>query len=205
MILGLSVSTFTAVHVALSLVGIASGVLALLGTLRARKAAGLTAVFLLTTAATSLTGFFFHSTHVGMGHVIGVISLVVLVPTVLALYRYRLAGPWRWIYVAGATTVLYLNAFIGVWQAFAKIAVLHQLAPTPSAPPFLAAHLVVLAIVIALAALAARRLPPVTASPGEPVAMDLRYPRSRPRSWSRAMHDEHVSAAILQSSTVRGE
>jgi hypothetical protein len=203
-IAGLSVSTFTALHVALSLIAIASGVLALLGTLRVRKA-DLTAVFLLTTAAASVTGFFFPSARVGMGHVIGVGSLIILAPTVLALYRYRLAGGWRWIYLCGATTLLYLNAFIGVWQAFAKIAVLHQLAPTPSAPPFLAAHLVVLAIVVALAALAARRLPPVTASPGEPVAMGLRYPRSRPRSWSRAMHDEHVSAAILQPSTVRGE
>jgi hypothetical protein len=57
-IAGLSVSTFTALHVALSLIAIASGVLALLGTLRAGKA-GLTAVFLLTTAAASVTGFFF--------------------------------------------------------------------------------------------------------------------------------------------------
>ena len=205
MILGLSASTFTAVHVAVSLTAIASGVLALPGTLRAGRTPALTAVFLVTSAATSVTGFFFSSAHLGKGHAIGVVSLVVLAPTVLALYRHRLAGGWRWIYLGGATTLLYLNAFIGVRQAFAKIAVLHQLAPTPSAPPFLAAHLAVLAIVVALAALAARRFPRATASPGDLAAMDVGYPHSRPRSWSRAMHDEHVSAAILQSSTVHGE
>jgi hypothetical protein len=204
-ILGLSVSTFTAVHVAVSLIAIASGVLALLGTLRTDATAGLAAVFLFTSAVASATGFLFPSARVGMGHAIGVVSLVVLVPTVLALYRHRLAGRWRWIYLGGATTVLYLNAFIAVWQAFGKIAVLHRLAPTPSAPPFLAAHLVVLAVAVALAALAARRLPAAAARPGEPAAMDLVYPASRPRSWSRAMHDEHVSAAILQSTTAHGE
>jgi hypothetical protein len=204
-ILGLSASTFTAVHVAVSLIAMPAGILALLGMSRAGNTAGVTAVFLLTSAVTSMTGFFFPSARLGMGHAIGVVSLVVLAPTVLALYRHRLAGGWRWIYLGGATTLLYLNAFIGVWQAFAKIAVLHQLAPTPSAPPFLAAHLVVLAIVVALAALAARRFPSVTAGPGEPATTDLQYPHSRPRSWSRAMHDEQVSAAILQSSTVHGE
>lgn len=184
MIAGLSVSTFTALHVALSLIAIASGVLALLGTLRAGKAAGLTAVFLLTTTAASVTGFFFPSPRVGMGHVIGVVSLIVLVPTVLALYRHRLAGRWRSIYLAGATTVLYLNAFIGVWQAFGKIAVLHLLAPTPSAPPFLVAHLVVLAICIALGVLAMKRFHPV---------MAVSLGRSNDGRWP-AVRCHHVSS-----------
>ena len=183
MIAGLSVSTFTALHVALSLIAIASGVLVLLGTIRARKA-DLTAVFLLTTAAASVTGFFFPSARVGMGHVIGVGSLIILAPTVLALYRYRLAGRWRWVYLAGATTVLYLNAFIGVWQAFAKIAVLHLLAPTPSAPPFLVAHLVVLAICIALGVLAMKRFHPV---------MAVSLGRSNDGRWP-AVRCHHVSS-----------
>jgi len=144
----------------LSLIGIASGVLALHGALRSRKTAGLTAVFLLTTAATSVTGFFFPSARIGMGHAIGAVSLVVLVPTVLALHRHRLAGPWRWIYLAGATTALYLNVFIAVWLAFGKVAFLRLLAPTPVAPPFLAAHLAVLAICVTLGAFAVKRFEP---------------------------------------------
>ena len=159
MVLGMSVSTFTVVHVVLSLIAIASGVFALLGGRGSRTAAVLTTLFLLTTVATSVTGFFFLalSPRVGMGHVIGGVSLVVLVPTMLALYRYRLAGPWRWIYVTGATTVLYLNVFIGVAQAFGKVAFLRPLAPTMAAPSFLVAQLVVLAIFVALGTLAVKR------------------------------------------------
>ena len=196
MILGLSAETLTAVHVAVSLTAIASGIAALSGSFRPGRPAGLTAVFLLTSAASSITGFFFfQSVQLGMGHLVGAVSLIVLAPTVLALYRYRLAGWWRWVYLTGAATLLYLNAFIGVWQAFGKIEVLRELAPTPSEPAFLVAQLVVLAIVVALAVVAARRF-----SPSDPEPADLAYPHSRPRSWSRAMHDEQVSA-ILQSST----
>ena len=162
MILGMSLSTFTSVHVALSLIGIASGVLALLAGLGSRNATGLNALFLLTTTAASVTGFFFPSTRVGMGHAMGVVSLVVLVPTTLALYRYRLAGPWRWIYMTGATIALYLNVFIGVAQAFGKIAFLRPLAPTPSAPPVLVAQFIVLAAFVALGAFAVKRFHPGT-------------------------------------------
>jgi hypothetical protein len=194
-ILGLSAETLTVVHVAVSLTAIASGIAALPGSFRPGRPAGLTAVFLLASAASSITGFFFQSAQIGMGHLVGAVSLIVLAPTVLALYRYRLAGWWRWVYLTGAATLLYLNAFIGVRQAFGKIEVLRELAPTPSEPAFLFAHLVVLAIVVALAVVAARRF-----SPSGPEPADLAYPRSRPRSWSRAMHDEQVSA-VLQSST----
>ncbi|MDP1962212.1 MAG: hypothetical protein Q8K93_08430 [Reyranella sp.] len=86
MVLGMSLSTLTTLHVVLSLIAIASGALVLRDMLRSRRAAGLTAVFLLTTAGTSVTG---------LGHVTGALSLVVLVPTVLALYQHCLAGPWR--------------------------------------------------------------------------------------------------------------
>ncbi len=198
MILGMSVSTFTSVHVGLSLVAIASGIFALLGTPGSRKAAGLTALFLLTTTVTSVTGFFFLalSTRVGMGHVIGVVSLIVLVPTMLALYCYRLVGPWRLIYVTGATIALYLNAFIGVFQAFGKVAFLHPFAPTPSAPPLLAAQFVVLAIVAALGALAVRRFYRARSLAPAQTARGSRSPRRSARlpggfagarrAWSRA-------------------
>jgi hypothetical protein len=149
------------------------------------------------------TGFFFASTHLGLGHAIGVGSLIVLAPTVLALYRYRLAGGWRWIYLCGATTLLYLNAFIGVWQAFAKIAVLHQLAPTPSAPPFLAAHWSCWRD--RRRQRRSRREAPAThhASPvagGDGSAISARP--AAPAGHERC-RDEHVSAAILRSSAVR--
>src|SRR3982751_2643695 len=112
MVLGLSLSTFTTLHVVLSLIGIASGVACLLALLASRTPAGLTSTFLLTTVATSVTGFFFPNLKIGPAVIFGVVSLVVLIPVLLAFYHYRLAGPWRWVYIAGAAFVLYLNSVV---------------------------------------------------------------------------------------------
>ena len=158
--LGMSLSVFTALHVALSLTGIASGVFVVLGMLRSRQAAGLTAIFLLSTIATSVSGFLFPSVHLGPGHVIGAVSLIVLVPTLLALYLHRLAGPWRRVYVMGAMIALYLNVVIGVWQALGKILFLRPLAPSLTAPPLIGTQLAVLAVFVALGALAVSRFHP---------------------------------------------
>ena len=164
MILGMSTSTFTVMHVILSLIGIASGIIVLLGMLTANRLTGWTALFLATTVLTSVTGFFFHSAHFGPPHVIGVISLVVLTVTILSLYVYRLAGSWRWIYVASAVLALYLNVFVGVVQAFEKLPFLSRLAPTQSEPPFLVAQLIVMALFVVLGIFAVKRFrPPATA------------------------------------------
>jgi hypothetical protein len=167
LILGMSLPAFTALHVALSLIAIAAGTLALLRPDASTKAASLTALFLATTLAASVTGLLFASLRLrlGLGHVLGVMSLVVLVPTLLALYRYRLAGAWRWIYVAGATIVLYLNAFIGVMQAFGKIGFLQALPSTAFASPLLLAHLLLLAVCLWLGLHALTILQPGGAGP----------------------------------------
>ena len=158
MILGIPLPTFTALHVAIGLVAIVSGFVALLvGPLGSRKAAALTALFLATTLATSVTGFMFPFTRLGFGHITGALTLVALVPTLLALYRYRLAGPWRRVYAIGAAVALYLNVFIAVLQAFGKMTALQPLAPTPAAPPLLATQLVVMALFVALFLLAGKR------------------------------------------------
>ncbi len=75
-------------------------------------------LFLWTAIATSVTGFFFHSTVIGRPHIVGAISLVILAAALAALYAFRLAGRWRWIYVVSAVAALYLNCFVGVVQAF---------------------------------------------------------------------------------------
>ena len=152
MILGLSPSTFVVLHVVLSLVGLATGIAALIGMLGSRVLPGITALFLLSTLATSMTGFFFPFTGVGIGHVTGVLSLAVLVPTLVALCVHRLAGHWRWIYVAGATTALWLNGVIAIFQAYAKIAYLQPLAGTPAVMATQAVVFVTLALIGSLAA-----------------------------------------------------
>lgn len=153
MILGMSLSTFTVVHVVLGLVGIASGVLVLLRPSASPKAWGLTALFLATTLATSVTGLLYLLAfpRLRLGHGIGIASLLVFAPTVLALYGHRLAGPWRGIYVAGAATLLYLNAFISVMQAFAKIGFLRAPPATTIGSPLFLAHMLMLAISVWLA------------------------------------------------------
>ena len=162
MILGTSTSTFTLVHVVLSLIGIFSGAVVLLGMFGAKRLNGWTALFLATTVLTSVTGFFFPSVSFGPPHVIGVISLVVLAVAIPALYVYRLMGSWRWIYVAGAVAALYFNVFVGVVQAFQKLPFLQPLAPTQSEPPFLIAQAVVLVIFVGLAIAAVRAFYPPT-------------------------------------------
>src|SRR5437867_3174721 len=145
MILGIPLPTFTAFHVAISLAGIVSGFAALfMGPLGSWTARAVTALFLATTLATSATGFMFPFTRLGPGHVTGALTLIVLAPALLALYRYRLAGPWRRVYAGTAAIALYLNVFIAILQAFGKMSVLHPMALSPAAPALLATQLVVL-------------------------------------------------------------
>ncbi len=161
MILGMSTAAFTSLHVIISLIGIASGIVVAIGMLSSQRLPAWTAIFLATTLLTSATGFLFHSKSFGPPHVLGVISLLVLAPTIVALYVRQLAGAWRWVYIIGALFALYLNAFVGVVQGFGKIAVLHALAPNGNEPPFVIAQLAVLAafVWIGIAALRKFRLP----------------------------------------------
>jgi len=160
MIIGLSVATFTQLHVIISLLGILAGAVVVLAMLRSSTVAGWTAIFLIATVATSATGFLFHSKVFGPAHVVGVISLVVLAVAIIALYVQRLAGAWRWIYVVSAILAFYLNAFVAVVQSFQKIPALHELAPNGSEPPFAIAQLLVLALFIVLAVFALKRFHP---------------------------------------------
>ena len=157
MILGMSTSTFTLMHVVLSLIGIFSGAIVLFGMFSSKRLDGWTALFLTTTVLTSVTGFFFPADHLLPSHIVGVISLLVLAVAILALYFYRLAGAWRRIYVVSATVALYLNVFVGVVQAFLKVPFLNALAPTQTEPPFLIMQLVVLALFVVLTVVAAIR------------------------------------------------
>ena len=132
----------------------------LYGLLSGRRLAGWTALFLATTILTSITGFPLAPFGFDLPRAVAVISLVLLAQAVAALYVFRLAGAWRWIYVGSATAALYLNVFVGVVQAFQKLPFLQPLAPTQSEPPFLIAQVAVLVIFIALGILAAIRFGP---------------------------------------------
>ena len=160
MVLGMSLSTFTMVHVVLSLVGILAGAVVVAGMLGSRTLPGWTGVFLATTILTSVTGFMFPFTQIGPPHVVGAISLVLLAIALVALYGRHLHGSWRWVYVGTAIASLYLNVFVGVVQAFQKILFLNPLAPTQTEPPFIVTQLAVLALFVVLAIAATLRFRP---------------------------------------------
>lgn len=157
MILGLSLPAFTVLHVVLSLVALAAGLVVAAGFLSSRTMPGIAALFLWSILFATLTGLAFPSNRFGMGHKFGFITVLVLLPTFTALYVHRLAGAWRWIYTTGCLTVLWLNGVIGVFQAFAKLEVLR-----PYAQPAVidAAQVVLFLIYAALALLAVRRFRP---------------------------------------------
>jgi hypothetical protein len=148
------------IHVILSLVGIISGLIVLYGLLTGGLSGAWTAVFLVTTILTGLTGFPLPPFGFDPPRAVGVISLVLLAGAVFAYYVRNLEGAWRWIYVACATAALYLNVFVLVVQGFLKVPFLHALAPTQSEPPFAVTQGVVLLIFIALGVWAARKFDP---------------------------------------------
>jgi len=156
----MGISMFTAIHVALSLVGILSGLVAVAGMFKSNRLAGWTLLFLATTIATSVTGFGFHREHVLPSHIVGIISLVLLAVAVLALYVFALRRAWRWIYVVSAVASLYLNVFVLIVQAFLKVPALHALAPTQNEPPFAIAQGIALIAFIAIGTAAARKFHP---------------------------------------------
>jgi hypothetical protein len=156
--------TFTLVHVVLSLVGIGSGLVVVFGLLGSKRLDGWTAVFLASTAATSVTGFGFPFDHFLPSHGVGIVSLVVLV-AIFARYVKHLSGSWRWIYGVGAVVSLYLNVFVGIVQAFRRIPALKALAPTQTEPPFAIAQLVVFALFVVLAIVVGIRFRPQPVAP----------------------------------------
>lgn len=157
MVLGMSLETYTAVHVVISLVGIGSGLIVVFGMLNGKFLHGWNGLFLLTTVLTSVSGFGFPFAHLLPSHKVGIISLVVLAIAIVARYAQKLAGGWHRTYVICAVIALYLNVFVLVVQSFLKVPELHALAPSGNEPPFLVAQLIVLAIFIGLGIGAAKK------------------------------------------------
>jgi hypothetical protein len=158
--MNLVMTTLGYVHSAISLVGIVSGFVVVFGMLDAKRLDGWTAVFLLTTVATSVTGFLFPFGVLLPSHKIGILSLVLLAVAIVALYVRHLAGAWRWIYVVCAVAALYFNVFVLVVQLFRRVTPLQAIAPTQSEPPFAVAQIVVLVLFVWLGIRAVKRFHP---------------------------------------------
>jgi hypothetical protein len=156
MILGMSTSTFTLVHVVISLIGIATGLVAVAGLVQRRLIPRWTGVFLTTTVLTSVTGFFFPGKF-DPPKAVGTLSLVLLALAIYALSIRQLTGRWRTAYVISAVVSLYFNVFVAVIQTFQKIPAVHALAPTQTEPPFAVAQGTVLLVFIIVGVVAVKR------------------------------------------------
>ena len=141
---------FTFFHVLLSLIGIFTGLIAVFGMIAGKRLDAWTATFLLTTALTSITGFFFPFHKLLPSHILGVISLFVLAFAIPARYFKHLEGAWRKVYAITASIALWLNVFVLVAQLFMKVPSLHAMAPNGNEPPFLISQVVVMAVFIVL-------------------------------------------------------
>ncbi|WCP13188.1 hypothetical protein sphantq_01606 [Sphingobium sp. AntQ-1] len=154
MILGFSIPAFIALHVAISLVGILAGILALVAQAKGRFLPGAQAVFLGTTLLTSLTGFLFPFRGFTPAIGVGIVSTLVLIVALVALYGLKLRGRARVVYAVSATAALWLNLFVLVVQSFLKVPLLNAFAPTGTESPFLAAQgLLLIAMLILVAAI----------------------------------------------------
>jgi hypothetical protein len=159
--MSIGLQIYTIIHVVLSLAGIGSGFVVFYGLLTGKRLEAWTRFFLVTTAATSVTGFFFPVDRFLPSHALGITSLLVLALATAALYRHGLAGAWRWLYVVGSVAALYLNVLVLIVQSFEKVPALKAL--PPSSPAFV--QLTVLALFIVGGVVAVRRFRGLSVQP----------------------------------------
>ena len=148
------------IHVVISLIAIISGIVVAYGFLTANRHDRSTLVYMLTTALTSLTGFLFPFHGVTPAIVVGILCLLIFIPTALARYRFHLAGIWRSVFVVGALVLLFFICLVLIIQSFQKIPALNVLAPNGNEPPIMAAQVVLLVACVLVGYFSIRRFHP---------------------------------------------
>jgi hypothetical protein len=151
----------TLFHVLISFVAIAAGFGLIYRLIANASDRIFTKWFLVTIAITLVTGFMFPFDGVTPAINVGILCTVILLVTLHARYRARLAGIWRPTYVAGVTLLMFFNTLVLIIQSFQKIGPLHALAPLGSEPTILACQVILLLGCIAAGILAALRFKPV--------------------------------------------
>lgn len=153
----MELSYLTLGHVLISLVGIGAGFGVMSGLMDGKVFPRWTECFLITTVATSVSGFFFPFKGITPGIVIGVVSLVLLAIAIYALYGVKLNGVWGKVFVVTAIASQYLNVLVLIVQLFQKMPALKELAPNQSEPPFVITQVVILLSFLAIGLLAIKR------------------------------------------------
>ena len=161
MILGLSLPTFTLIHVLITFVAILSGLAMVRGLLRSDRMDTTTLVFIVFSALTNLTGFLFPIHGQTPALVLGLVSSVTMVVMIVARYMFGMRGFWRPVYVVTALLTLWYNVFVLIVQSFQKVAFLHALAPAGGGPVFGAVQLAGVVLFVVWGWLAMKRFRPV--------------------------------------------
>jgi len=146
----------TIFHTLISLVAIVAGIPVLLGFLR-NQTSRWTTPYIVTTALTLITSFMFPYNGFTPAIGVGILCILIFLPTLYAKYRTGLRGIWRLVWVVGSTALLYFNCFVLIVQSFLKVPPLHELAPTGNEPAFAVAQGILLVVAIVLGFMAARR------------------------------------------------
>src|SRR5437899_11754134 len=128
-------AALTLIHVVIRLIGIASGLVVTYGLVRSQRMDGWTSIFLFTTVATSVTGYFFPFHKLLPSHILGAISLILLAFAIAGRYKFQLAGSWRRIYSVTAGLSLLLDVFVLFALLIMKLPALHTFAPPCSYQP----------------------------------------------------------------------
>jgi hypothetical protein len=153
-------SGLTLIHVILSLIAIVSGIVVVQGLITARRYEKTTLLYMLATALTLVTSFLFPYNGVTPGIAVGVLCVIIFIPTALARYGFQMQGIWRLVFVIGSLALLFFNCLILIVQSFQKIPQLHALAPTDSSPPVAISQGVLLVIFLIVGFLSVRRFRP---------------------------------------------
>jgi hypothetical protein len=143
----LGFTPFTWLHIVLSLVMLVAGFVVVRDLLRSHIHNTWMITFLISGVLTNVTGFGFPFSRFTESHYTAIFSLIVLATTFLALYVFKLAGAWRWVFAISAVLAFYTDALVTIAQIFKKIPALG--APTASSEPqFVITQLLLLAIII---------------------------------------------------------
>ncbi|CAM5776720.1 membrane protein [Labrys miyagiensis] len=156
--------TLIVVHTLISIAAILAGVPAIMDLFRSRTNSASIWFFLVTAILTSATGFVLPLAGVTPAVIVAIIALVILAAVLFAKTRLLEGALWRWIYAGGMVASLYLLVFVAIAQAFGKVGVLHDAAPTASEPPFTITQGITLAFFVLLGLVAAWRFHPTAAS-----------------------------------------
>jgi drug/metabolite transporter (DMT)-like permease len=145
-------------HVVTGLLGIAAGLVVVVGAFCRRTLARWNALFLSTTAAACATGFaYFPIDGMTSAQAVALFTAALLVVAAYARYARRLGGGWSQVYVGSAVAALFLNVLIATTQSFQHVRTLQALAPTQRSPLYVSLKVALLAVFIALAIVLVRR------------------------------------------------